>query len=181
MFHSLCGNDTLTNVRIITTNWGRVSEKEGTDRAEALSNETFKLIIDAGAKMLRHDNNLASAEKIMSELIPLSPITTQFEHELHAGKKLTETAAGSILTEEMAKMQEKHAKELVDLQKDMQEALKENDRVLRDELEQERRELQQKIADVENERRELEKRVEELQTDVGRLKSKLDNRGCIIM
>lgn len=34
-------------------------------RAEALSNETFKLLLDAGAKMRRYDNNLASAEKIM--------------------------------------------------------------------------------------------------------------------
>jgi len=181
MFHSLCGDENLANVRIITTNWSRVSEQEGKDRAEALGNEAFKLLLDAGAKMLRHDNNIGSAENIMSELIPLPQITTQFERELEAGKKLTETAAGSVLTEEITKIQEKHAKELADLQKDMQDALKENDRAWREEIEQERRELQEKMARVENERKELEKRVGELQVDVQKLKSKSDGPSCIIM
>jgi phage-related minor tail protein len=182
MFRSLCGDDVLSNVRVITTNWNRVSEQEGQDRAEALSNEAFKPLLDAGAKMLRHDNNLSSASKIMSELIPLPSISTQFERELLVGKKLNETAAGSVLTEEMALIQKRHAQDLADLRKEMQEALKANDDSWKEDLERERNKLQQKMADVENERRELEKRVGDLQANVARLQSDLDNKpGCIMM
>jgi DNA repair exonuclease SbcCD ATPase subunit len=157
MFRALCGDDNLASVRIVTTNWSRVDEQEGRDREEALGEEIFKPLLDGGAKMLRHDNDLISAETVISELIPLPPITMQLERELGAGKKFNETSAGAVLTEEMTGMQEKHAEELAALQNEMQEAEEANNRALKAELEQDHRDLQRKIEKVENERRRLER------------------------
>lgn len=54
MFHSLCGDDNLKNVRIVTTNWDRASKEEGDNREEALRIRAFKSLLDAQAGMRRH-------------------------------------------------------------------------------------------------------------------------------
>lgn len=182
MLRSLCGDENLANVRIVTTNWCRVSEQEGTDRVEALRDEAFKPLLDAGAKMLRHDNNLASAEKVMSELIPLPQITTQLEREQDEGKKLSETSAGSVVGEEIARFQERHVEELAALKKSMEEAGEALNRVFTSELGHVRRHMQQVVQSSEKEKQRLGDTIQQLRAEVNNLKEELDGQGsCIIM
>ena len=161
MFRSLCGEENLKNVRIVTTNWSRVSEEEGNRRENDLKHVAFKALVDAGAQMRRHANTLESAHQIMSELIPLKPVTMKIQEELRDGKKLADTAAGKVLTEEMREMQKRHEREMADLKKEMELAAKANDRALRAELAQERKTLEDKIARVEADRVKLERTLEE--------------------
>ncbi|KAN0097942.1 hypothetical protein V8E55_002388, partial [Tylopilus felleus] len=155
MFHSLCGDANLKNVRIVTTNWDRVGKEEGDHREEALRIGAFKAILDAQAGMRRHLNTMESARAIMSELIPLKPVTMQIQKELEAGMTLGNTSAGTVLTAEMQEMQKKHNKELVELKRDIEEAAKANDLALRAELAEEHRALEQKMTCAEEDRERL--------------------------
>lgn len=161
MFYSLCGQENLANVRIVTTNWSRVSEEEGAEREADLRSNAFKALIDAGAQMRRHANTLESARKIMSELIPLKAVAMKIQEELRAGKKLADTAAGQVLTGEMREMQKRHEREMANLRKEMELAAKANDLALRAELAEERKALEGKIARIEADRVALERTLEQ--------------------
>ena len=156
MFHSLCGEASLGNVRIVTTNWGRVSEEEGNHRETNLKQSAFKALLDAGAQMRRHTNTPESALQIMSELISFEPVTMKIQEELRAGKKLVDTAAGMVLAAEMMEMQKKQERELADLKKEMDDAEEDNNRTLRAELEQERKAVEEKMARANADRKRLE-------------------------
>ena len=120
MFHSLCGEGGLKNVRVVTTNWDRVSEQEGNHREVDLKSGAFKALVDAGAQICRHANTLESARQIMSELIPLQAVMMQVQEELHRGKTLAETAAGRVLAAEMAEMERLHALEMDNIRRGME-------------------------------------------------------------
>ncbi|KAF8122892.1 hypothetical protein EV363DRAFT_1358576 [Boletus edulis] len=107
MFHSLCGDASLKNVRIATTNWNRVSEQEGTTP-----------LIDGGAGLRRHTNTVESAEQIIQK-------------ELRMGMTLGDTSAGTILIAGMREMQKKDEKELAGLEREMEEATRATDLALR--------------------------------------------------
>ena len=145
MFSALCGKENLGNVRIVTTNWSRVTEEEGSYRETDLKNGAFKALVDAGAQMRRHSNTLESALRIMSELISLQPMTLTIQEELRAGKTLMDTGAGKVLAEGMEEMKKKHERELAGLEREMNDAEEEKNRSLIAELEQEREVLQEKM------------------------------------
>lgn len=161
MFYSLCGEQNLRNVRIVTTNWSRVGDEEGGRREADLKNGAFKALIDAGAQMRRYMNTLESARQIMAELIPLQAVTMKIQEELRDGKKLADTAAGQVLTAEMREMQKRHERDMADLRKEMELAAKAHDYALRAELAEERRTLEAKIARVEADRSVLERTLDE--------------------
>lgn len=156
MFHSLCGEASLGNVRIVTTNWGRVTEQEGNDREADLKSGAFKALIGAGAQMHRHANTVESAREIISELILLEPVAMKIQEELRAGKKLADTAAGMVLAAEMMEARKKNELELADLTRELNSAEENNNLVLRAELEQERRVLEEQIARANADRKRLE-------------------------
>ena len=161
VFHSLCGEGGLKNVRIVTTYWGSVSEQEGNRREADLKNGAFKALVDAGAQMRRHTNNVASARQVMSELIPLQAVTMQVQKELHDGKKLSETAAGVVLTAEIAEMARNHAEKMANTKRQMELAQMENDRALKAKAEQERKDLEERVARENAERARMERILEE--------------------
>ena len=161
MFHSICGEGSLKNVRIVTTNWSRVSEQEGSDRETDLKHGAFKALVDAGAQMRRHANTLDSARHIMLELIPLQAVTMQVQKELHDGKKLADTAAGRVICEELVEMQKKHVQDMGDLKKGLELAAKANDRILKAKAEQERKAVESSIARADADRAQLARTLEE--------------------
>ena len=161
MFHSICGEGNLKNVRIVTTNWSRVNEQEGIDRETDLKHGAFKALVDAGAQMRRHANTLDSARQIMSELIPLQAVTMQVQKELHDGKTLADTTAGKVISEELVEMQKKHVQDMGDLKKGLELAAKTNDHVLRAKAVQERKVLEGRIARVDADRAQLARTLEE--------------------
>ena len=155
LFRELCGDDMLSNVRLVTTNWNNVSEKEGNSRQTELANRIFKPLIDGGAEMLRHDQGLASAHSIMSTLIYQQPKTMKIQLELYAGSALGDTSAGAVIIEEMKALQKKHEEDMEDLMKEMQEATIGNDEDLKAELVKDRQRLEQLMASAEEDKRKL--------------------------
>ena len=75
MFRKLCGEETLRNVLLVTTMWGLVDPVVGEKREKQLMTDPalFKPVIDKGARMIRHDNTLPSAQAILELLIPMKP------------------------------------------------------------------------------------------------------------
>ncbi|KAK2466547.1 hypothetical protein APHAL10511_001409 [Amanita phalloides] len=155
VFRELCGDDRLEHVRIVTTFWNVASAKEGEDHEAALAAGVFKPFLEAGAKLVRHDNGLESAKNIISDLTRQAPVTMKIQEELDAGMVLGDTSAGAVIVEEMKELQKKHAQEMEELTKELEEATNENDEDLRAELDAERKKLAEKIARVEEDRERL--------------------------
>jgi len=157
VFREICGDKNLGHVRIVTTNWNLVDEKQGNSRQVALAEGAFKPLTDARAKLCRHDKGLESALSIMSQLIHQEPVTMKVQEELNTGRSMGDTSAGAVIVEEMEEMKKKHNKELEELKKELEDASKANDEELRTELSEERRKLEGMIARVEKDRKTLER------------------------
>ncbi|KAJ7761969.1 P-loop containing nucleoside triphosphate hydrolase protein, partial [Mycena maculata] len=153
MFRQLCGESSLKNVVIVTNMWGEVGLEVGEAReAELASDERFfKPVLDKGARLLRHDNNVASAQTILQYLIGNQPRALRIQRELvDQGKDISQTAAGEELNRELAEQIKRHLQEMVVLQKEMKEAIREKDEETKKELEIETRKLQAEMARVQN-------------------------------
>ena len=156
MFRQLCGDGSLKNVCIITTNWSRVTKEEGNRRELELreSPNFFKPLIDEGAQLTRHDNGITSARSIVNFLIHKDPTKLQIQIELDAGLTLEDTSTGAGLHEEILALKAKQEAELLALKEEIEEAAREKHAELLEELEEERqkREAQKKKMeeDLEN-------------------------------
>ena len=156
VFREICGDKSLEHVRIVTTNWNLVDEKQGNSRQDALAKEVFEPLIEKGACLCRHDKGLKSAQSIMSQLIHKTPVTIKIQEELNEGCTLGDTSAGAMIIEEMKGLKEMHDKEVEELREEMEEALMANDEGLRLELDEERRKLEGMMARAEEDRKTLE-------------------------
>ena len=157
VFREICGDERLDHVRIVTTNWNIVDEKQGNSRQDALVEGAFGLLIKEGAYLCRHDKGLESAQSIMSQLIRQEPVTLKIQEELNAGRTLEDTSAGALIVEEMMEMKKKHDKEVEGLKKELENASKANNEELRLELAEERRKLEEMMARAEEDRKTLKK------------------------
>ena len=149
MFRELCGESALKNVCIATTNWSRVTQDEGDMRERELreSPNLFKPLIDAGVQLFRwHDKE--SAQSIVNYLIRKGQTKLQIQAELDEGKTLEETAAGSVLKEEMTTLVEKHKIEMQALQEEIEAATKAKQAELLAELEKERLKTEQQMLKI---------------------------------
>lgn len=156
LFKELCGDNSLRNVCIATTNWDRVSEEEG-NRWELQLRESpniFKPLINEGAQLARHDQGIISARSIVNFLIHKDPTKLQIQIELDAGMSLEETSTGAGLLEEILALKAKQKAEMQALKEEMEAAAREKHAELLAELEEERqqREVQRKKMeeDLEN-------------------------------
>ena len=156
MFRELCGESALKNVCIATTNWGRVTQEEGDMRERELreSPNLFKPLLDAGARLVRHDKGAASAQSIVDYLIRKYPTKLQIQAELDEGKRLDDTGAGSVLNEEIKAFMEKHEASMQALRMEMEEA---EDAELLAELEEERQTKEQQLLKMKKDLHELNK------------------------
>ena len=157
VFREICGDKSLDHVRIVTTNWNLIDEKQGNSRQDALFKGVFGPLIKEGAYLCRHDKGLESAQLIMSQLIHQPPVMMKIQEELNEGRTLGDTSAGAMIIEEIKELKEKHVKEVEGLRKEMEEALMANDEELRLELDEERRKLEGIMAHAEEDRKTLEK------------------------
>ncbi|KAJ7364254.1 P-loop containing nucleoside triphosphate hydrolase protein [Mycena albidolilacea] len=158
MFRQLCGESTLRNVVIVTNMWGEVLHEVGEAREAELAGDGrfFKAVLDKGARMLRHYNNAASATAILHYLIGNQPRALRIQRELvDQGKDILQTAAGGELNRELNAQIERHRQEMVKLQHDLQEAIREKDEETKKELEIETGKLQAEMIRVQNDSRKL--------------------------
>ncbi|KAF7336788.1 GTP-binding protein A [Mycena venus] len=158
MFRQLCGESTLKNVVIVTNFWGEVGREVGEAReAELVSDDRFlKPVLDKGAHMLRHDNDVTSAQAILHYLIANQPRALRIQRELvDQGKDISQTAAGEELNRELAEQIKRHREEMAILQREMKEAIRAKDEETKRELELETRKLQTEMTRVQDDSKKM--------------------------
>ncbi|OBZ65140.1 hypothetical protein A0H81_14862 [Grifola frondosa] len=117
---NLCGTDALENLVIVTTMWGNVDADLGTAREHELKTGYFKTLLDRGAKLIRHDQGVISAHRIVSDMLTDRPIPLQFQREIVDERlPLACTAAGLELNSELNALIEKHEIEMRELREEM--------------------------------------------------------------
>ena len=157
VFREICGDKHLGHVRIVTTNWNLVDEKQGNSRQDALAKGAFGPLIKEGAELRRHDNSLQSAQSIMSQLIHQEPVTMMIQEEVNAGRTLGDTSAGALIVEEIKELKKKHDKEVETLKKELEDASMANDEELILELAEERRKLEEMMVRTGEDQKTLKK------------------------
>jgi hypothetical protein len=123
MFRELCGDSSLKNVVILTNMWGEVSKEVGEARERELASDDlfFKPVLEKGAKMIRHDHTLTSAQKVLGYFFNNRPAVLQIQREIVDEKKdILQTAAGEELNRELIEQMQRHKREMIDLQKEWQ-------------------------------------------------------------
>ena len=104
LFRKICGDNTLKNVVIVTTRWDVVPSHEGERRERELRSDErfFKLALDQQAHLLRHDNTMESAQKIVRTIFPNHPMPLNIQRELvDEHKQLGDTIAGREFESQM--------------------------------------------------------------------------------
>jgi hypothetical protein len=97
MFQSLCGNDALKNVILVTTMWDEVDEEEGINRETELSTTYWNSMIELGCHTSRFYNDTESAWDIVSQFQDARCAVLLQKELVELHLELTETSAGRIL------------------------------------------------------------------------------------
>ena len=168
MFCSLCGDETLGNVVIVTNMWGEVSLETGEAREHELrtNDRFFKPAIDNGARMHRHYKTIESAREILSCIVGNSPEAVRIQKELvDENKAIIETAAGTSLMSELALVRDRYRKEVETLREKMDRDTVQSAR-MKEMREAEIVELHKRIERVESARDQLSSRYAEALAEV---------------
>ena len=97
MFQSLCGNDALKNVVLVTTMWDEVDEEEGNNRETELSATYWNSMIELGCQTSRFYNDTESAWDIVSQFQDARCAVLLQKELVELHLELRETSAGRIL------------------------------------------------------------------------------------
>ncbi|KAK7685279.1 hypothetical protein QCA50_011642 [Cerrena zonata] len=127
MFRKLCGDATLSSVTLVTNMWGLVPEGVAVEREKELASNSllFKPVLDGGARMVRHDNTLNSARRILEHYVGKGTVTLQIQDEVVTrGLQLEQTAAG-------AELEAEKRKELEEAKRKQEEEMRRAQEVLR--------------------------------------------------
>lgn len=126
-----------------------------------MKSQYFQKLVEGHAHFMRHNRTPESAGDVLDYIITnLAPVTTQIQTEMgEEGKPLVDTAAGSVQQEEIERLIAQHKKEVSALQEDIN-SIRESNAAARRELEEERAELQAKLARWEAECVELKEGLE---------------------
>ncbi|KIM43891.1 hypothetical protein M413DRAFT_370843 [Hebeloma cylindrosporum] len=171
MFRGLCGKAAFKNVIALTTFWDQVSVDEGDKREAQLKSNFFKDLVAGGAQFIRHDRTIESARQVLRRIFTLAPAITQIQREIREdGNSLEDTAAGSVLREEVERVIAKYREEVADLKSEIVTVTKRGEAV-RQQLVEERATLQQELARWERERSELKKGLGEAKESSKRLEA----------
>lgn len=145
LFKKILGENAYKRVVIATTMWSKICDDDhGMKQMEQRQSQVWHDMIDQDALVTRHDDNKASADKIIEHLLstskskPLEPL--QIQTELARDGKLCNTSAGQQLDNDLGDMIKKLSKDLDNLRRE------------RDASKAEIEELQVQINRVENER-----------------------------
>jgi len=102
MFESLCGDEFLSNVTLVTTMWGKLSSAAEGDRLEGqLKEKYWKHMIDEGSRCGRYHRDKESGQKLIEELLPAlksnQNAVPRLEKEMLEKGGLANTSAGMAL------------------------------------------------------------------------------------
>jgi len=146
----------MKNVVILTTRWDE-KQHEVAEMAETqLRTGHFKQFIDNGAKVLRHDNTVVSARRIVSSILTIPPIGhLQVVDEMISGCSLYETGAGRELDSQLAELQTQHIQAMNAIRQQYVDARSTNDKAHQAELKRSREELYGRLQKVEKDKENL--------------------------
>jgi len=136
MLQKLCGDETLKNVVVVTNMWEQIDPQLGKAREAELMRDNifFKPILDKGAQIVRHANNLPSARAIIGRVLNNHPLPLRIQAELvDENMDITETGAAKEVNAALGAQIKKHEKEVHALREEMRQAIVErNERVQRE-------------------------------------------------
>jgi hypothetical protein len=115
MFRKLFSDSALQNVVIVTNMWGEVGPRVGEAREAELMKEDifFKLVLEKGVQMARHENAVPSAENIVRLILDNHLLPLRIQKELvDEHKDISETSAGEELNRELNAQIKKHQQEM---------------------------------------------------------------------
>ena len=128
MLRKLCGYKALKNVVLVTNMWGEVSRDIGEAHEEELSNKFFKLALDNGAQMVRHNNDTRSTHHIIRKIMANLPAVLRIQRELVDERKhISNTAIGKSINQKLNEQIGQHQVELEEIREEMVRALREKD------------------------------------------------------
>lgn len=108
MMKKLCGANSLRNVVLATTMWEKVAEEEGFRREAELKDDFWKDMIVGGSAVTRIRTETGNdARALVKSLLKNKPRPTRIQEELHSGKSLRQTDAGTEIMEEIAKLEQR--------------------------------------------------------------------------
>ncbi|KAF7986515.1 hypothetical protein HWV62_31347 [Athelia sp. TMB] len=158
MFKQLCGEEFLNNVVIVTSMWSEVIASIGEAREVELRDQEmfFKPVLARGARLLRLENKLESAQAIVRSMILQRPTVLKIQYELvDQNLGLADTAAGQELNRDIAAQERAHREELKSLQLEMRAAMQARDEQTRKELQETSSKLQLDVARLQADSRKL--------------------------
>lgn len=166
MFKQLCGQDALKRVILVTSMWDKIPSEEATKREKELKEtpEFWGWMLQKGSSCYRHNNTLASAQRIVHELAGHhAPIATEIQKQLvDEARTLDKTSAGQELESDLIKEREKWTKKRQEIERQMQEAMEQRDRESQEALLEERDRYTRMIKKAESNTEALRSSMEKL-------------------
>ena len=159
MFKKLCGPDCFHKVCLVTTMWENVDEGTGSMREKELidTEDFWGYMAQNGSQVRRHMNTRGSAVSIFRALIKDKlDIVLDIQKELGDNVRLDDTGAGRALNEEIHELQEKYKRDIADLEKEKQEALRRGYAESVEQIEEIQRENAQKLEQMAQDRQNTE-------------------------
>ncbi|KAG8731937.1 hypothetical protein FRC11_001479 [Ceratobasidium sp. 423] len=148
IFRGLCGQETLSNVLIVTNMWSNPpTTKEVRNEKQLRENSKFfQPAIAAGARMVRRPyKNSESAHDIIRMLLDKPPVAMKIQRQIvDEGEGFYTTDAAMALGEELAQMKQRHLTEIEEVREELRQAKEQNNIQAQAEL---REFLEQAIAE----------------------------------
>lgn len=178
MFKHLCGDEYLKKVILVTTMWDKELESVGENRERELKDtpDFWGGMVSKGSVCRRYYNDAASGKAIIHELASHGrPIVTEIQRELvDESRELGQTAAGQEIEGELRKLQQQWTAKKRDVEKDVEEAKRQHDRVIEELMREERDKYTDLLKKLEEETEAMRATLEDLleQRDMREVKMK---------
>lgn len=181
MFQKLVGEDSMKNVVLVTTMWGKLQPSDDGDARVKQLTETGKFwggMITNGARHERYDGTEEEALRIIHMMVNNAPYKLQIQEELDNGQTLADTAAGKEVADRLETLKAHHAEEVKELKKELSLVAQEGNEKLQQELQAHyKAEIMhmQQIAEAQRKLQQAE--IESLQARLAQVENK---GGCVV-
>ena len=176
MFQKLVGDDSMKNVILVTTMWGKLQPSDDGDARVKQLTETGKFwggMIASGARHERYNGTGEDALRIIDMMLDNAPCKLQIQQELDHGQSLAHTAAGKEVADRLETLKAHHAEEIAELKKELGlVAQKRNEKLLQELLALYKTELKQQQDVVEAQRKLQQVDMESLQARLAQVENK---------
>lgn len=105
LFASICGEEAMKNVVIVTTMWSKVSDKEGRGREADLMRDVWNNMLSSGCSIEHFKDTSESAWEIVGSVEKKERAKVQLPREIvDARLRLNETQVGTTLNKELERL-----------------------------------------------------------------------------